>query len=258
MGNNFCKIQDPKDNNIYILTDKNKQPLFCSLTAEYKDKTLVGDEIQNVYKNNSKCMIYNYNKILEKPEQYDLNNISNKDIIEYTNIPCVQQPPYFKQPNNEYMPAASEILKNINIGDYKMANINKDAIISDISNSVIPDKDPETMKRMKEAKDAFLNILRDPSKKFIDNFEWYYNSYINNMDSILKSSDSKEEKITKLTNNNKQSNNYFLINEEKNTIFNTNTNDNNVITFIKNNFFLIIIVFFVILFVIGIIIIKKK
>ena len=65
MGNKFCKIKD--ENNTYISVDENNQPLNCS-------------------KETHKCIIFDYQKILDNPDKY--TNIAEDDVLKETNVSC--------------------------------------------------------------------------------------------------------------------------------------------------------------------------
>lgn len=91
----FCKIED-SNNKIYFLTDKDKQPLLCV---------------------DNKCTVFNVKKILDN---HDLLNNPDiiKEIFEESNIDC------------KIIPNSIDVglIKNKNIGDYKIANYNEQII----------------------------------------------------------------------------------------------------------------------------------
>lgn len=96
MGNTFCKIKDPKNNNIYVLMDENKQPLSCS--------------------DQNKCIIMNIDKVLNNPNNYTTQRFMNES-IEETNIPCTIR----KDKDGNII--GSDILTDINIDNYRIATI---------------------------------------------------------------------------------------------------------------------------------------
>ena len=170
MGAALCRVQDPIDNKIYILTDNNKQPLFCKMPLE---------DISSNDPTKAKVTILNFNKYFQNPEKYNPN-----DIEEITNIPCV----LIKSETDKFL-KESEILKNIDVSNYNMTEINRDALISDIY---------ENPKLTADRRNFLVNKLKDPSTNLINFYNVYYGTYY--LEEMVKiSKDDNISYITSLT-----------------------------------------------------------
>ncbi len=184
-------------------------------------------------KNNSKCAKYNFNKIIQNPEQYNsnTNNITPQNIIEYTNIPCSQYLPN----DGSFAKSKSKIIQNINIDNqYKMASINKDALITEINNIayISPDKKYE-----------LINRINNPNTNLIDIFEQIFGSYYFKIDfTIDEKKNNDEEKKNILF---KELKIDQITNKMKNILKIANIYDS-IIFFLKNNYIGVCIVLFLI------------
>jgi ribosomal protein S24E len=118
----FCKIED-SNNNLYILTDKNKQPLLA------RDNT---------------CFIPNGKKFLDNPELIDGKKFrdSTGDLFENSFFYNTKIPFILK--NDEAIVNKLDIDFNI----YDIAKINKDIVIIDYNNKQYTGKDIEKNYRL--------------------------------------------------------------------------------------------------------------
>jgi hypothetical protein len=131
-SNGYCTVED--DNKVqYILTDKNKQPLYCFSNNEPSGETTPG----TLYKGT--CKVDNFKKYLDNPdllkgETFNENFIINK-LSENHSIPCSSpypRPAIFGPTNtntdNSLPNIALPIPKtNINFNNYDIALFVKDA-----------------------------------------------------------------------------------------------------------------------------------
>ena len=84
MGNIFCTVEDDNKNQ-YILTDKNKQPLFCISSGP-------DGQLMNTKGANGTCKKFNFKKYLDNPSLIKDSKIDEQFIFsnvpENQNIPC--------------------------------------------------------------------------------------------------------------------------------------------------------------------------
>jgi hypothetical protein len=116
---NFCKVED-SNKNLYILTDKFKQPL-----------------ITHPHENKNTCFIPNGKKFLDNPELINRKNF--RDLYKYSFYNDTKIPFILKNEDNNAIVNKSDIDFNI----YNIATIKKDIVIKDKDDKQYTGKDIE-------------------------------------------------------------------------------------------------------------------
>lgn len=226
----FSKIEDPKDKKIYILTDQYKQPLIC----------LPG------YKN---FVVLNVDKVLKNPNNYyfnDNNTNTTKQVYDITNIPC----------EIDVANRNIKILKDINIGDFKIALLNANNVKTfyiELANELIQ-IDPNNQDTYQKSFNTIINATPDELLEYFQSsFLLFYTIYVkNSTDSEIKSSFNKiHNKILNVFTQVDLSKTYIKYNNNSTNTNNlTNTNNSRNTNNSTNNIILYIIVFFIVIFLI--------